>query len=169
VLLSYFRSSIAGDKKLVGSASKPASDEGVGLNLVRACSEAVWTAVAKTLAESENGLAEVFAQELNPAPKFKRLTESQKFLLPILLGGKLAGSQVKFSRFYLIVDPIAAQPDTVITALKTFYTALRKSISATKGGEAAFKIDGEGPCFNACSSINESFKQIEDAIAQAVS
>jgi hypothetical protein len=38
-------------------------------------------------------------------------------------------------------------------------------MSSGKGGEVAFKIDGDGPCFNAYSSIGESFKQIEDAIA----
>jgi hypothetical protein len=38
-------------------------------------------------------------------------------------------------------------------------------MSSGKGGEVAFKIDGDGPCFNAFSSISESFKQIEDAIA----
>jgi hypothetical protein len=89
VLLKYFRHSIVGDKKLGGPVSsqmnktaqstnseKPLNEDGVGLNLVRACSEAVWNAVAKTLAESENGLIEVFAQHLNPSPKFKKLRES---------------------------------------------------------------------------------------------
>jgi len=31
-------------------------------------------------------------------------------------------------------------------------------MSGIKGGEAAFKVDGDGPCFNAYSSINETFK-----------
>ena len=52
------------------------NEDGVGLNLVRACSEAVWIAVAKTLAESESDLTEVFTEYLNPAPKFRKLNES---------------------------------------------------------------------------------------------
>ena len=41
-------------------------------------------------------------------------------------------------------------------------------MQAVKGGEAAFKLDGDGPCFNAFSSIGETFKQIEDALNQAI-
>jgi hypothetical protein len=41
-------------------SEKPLNEDGVGLNLVRACSEAVWTAVAKTLAESDSDLTESF-------------------------------------------------------------------------------------------------------------
>ena len=62
------------------------------------------------------------------------------------------------------MDPHAGSSETVNTALKSFYQLFRKSMSTGKGGEAAFKIDGDGPCFNAYSSINESFKYIEDAI-----
>jgi len=37
-------------------------------------------------------------------------------------------------------------------------------MATIKGGEAAFKTDADGPMFNAYSSINETFKQIEDAL-----
>ena len=49
-----------------------------------------------------------------------------------------------------------------------FQATLRKSFGAIKGGEAAFKPDGDGPAFNAFASINDSFKQIEDAISAAM-
>jgi hypothetical protein len=37
-------------------------------------------------------------------------------------------------------------------------------MQAVKGGEVAFKVDGDGPCFNAYTSIGETFKFIEEAI-----
>ena len=40
-------------------------------------------------------------------------------------------------------------------------------MSTVKGGEAAFKLDSDGTAFNAFSSINETFKHIEDAINQS--
>lgn len=57
-------------------SEKPLGEDGIGLNLVRACSEAMWIAVAKTLAESESELVEVFSEYLNPAPKFRKQNES---------------------------------------------------------------------------------------------
>lgn len=40
-------------------------------------------------------------------------------------------------------------------------------MSAGKGGDAAFRPDGDGPFFNAFTSINDTFKQIEDALNTA--
>lgn len=85
-------------------------------------------------------------------------------MIPLYQGGKLAGSPVRFSKFYLIVEPGLCTPETLNQALKLFQTTLRKSMASVKGGEAAFKVDADGPCFNAFSSINETFKQIEDAL-----
>ena len=87
-----------------------------------------------------------------------------KYLIPLLLGGKAIGSQVKLSKFYLIVDPTLSTPEAIYNTLKVFQTLLKKSMQAVKGGEAAFKMDGDGPCFNAFSSIGETFKQIEDTL-----
>lgn len=42
--------------------------------------------------------------------------------------------------------------------------AFKKGLSATKGGEAAFKLGVDGCYFNANASISESFKMLEDAI-----
>ena len=42
-------------------------------------------------------------------------------------------------------------------------------MASVKGGEAAFKADQDGPIFNAFPSINDSFKQIEDALNAATS
>jgi enolase len=45
-----------------------------------------------------------------------------------------------------------------------FTQSIKKSVSSTKQGEAAFKPGVEGSYFNAFATINESFKAIEDAI-----
>jgi hypothetical protein len=42
---------------------------------------------------------------------------------------------------------------------------LRKAFSSVKAGEAAFKIGSDGSYFNACATIAESYKMMEDAIA----
>lgn len=81
-----------------------------------------------------------------------------RYLIPLIQGGKQAGSQVKFSKFYLIVDPSLCTHDSLAQGLKTFQATLKKAMSGVKGGEAAFKTDQDGPMFNAFSSINETFK-----------
>ena len=91
-----------------------------------------------------------------------------KYLIPLLQGGKQAGSAVKFSKFYLVVTPAAIETENLHRALRVFQATLKKSFTAVKGGEASFRADGDGPAFNAFSSINDTFKQIEDAISAAM-
>lgn len=86
-------------------------------------------------------------------------------MINVLNGGKAAGSSVKFSRFYLIVDGFANAEANLPLAYSKFMTALKKGFSTVKGGEAAFKVGPEGAFFNAFSSIAETFKQFEEAIA----
>jgi len=88
-------------------------------------------------------------------------------MIPLFQGGKQAGSAVRFSKFYLVVDPSLCTHDTLCTALKVFQTSLKKQMASVKGGEAAFKTENDGPIFNAFATINETFKQIEDALNAA--
>lgn len=76
----------------------------------------------------------------------------------MFIGGKQAGSLVRFAKFYLVIDSLFALPESICAALKQFQLALRKQMQAIKGGESVFKPDGDGPCFNAFSSINETLK-----------
>jgi enolase len=90
-----------------------------------------------------------------------------RWMIPLFNGGKAAGSAVKFSKFYLVVDPSLGSAETINATLKQFQINLRKQMASVKGGEAAFKADQGDTMFNAYSSINECFKQIEDALAAA--
>lgn len=112
---------------------------------------------------------DAFRRHLNPAPQYRQedITQSTKYLIPLFQGGKQAGSQVRFAKFFLVIDPLYALPESINACLLKFQTSLRKQLLAVKGGEAAFKPDGDGPCFNAFASINETFKQIEDALNAA--
>ena len=89
-------------------------------------------------------------------------------MIPLLQGGKQIGSSVKFTRFFLLVDPSLAETENLHVALRVFQQALRKSFGAVKGGEAVFKPDSDGPAFNAFSSINETLKQITEAANAAM-
>ena len=64
---------------------------------------------------------------MNSAPTFEAAT-GFKYLVPLFQGGKQAGSAVKFAKFYLVVDPALATPDSLNQALKIFQTTLRKSM-----------------------------------------
>ncbi len=54
-------------KAASGSSTPVKQDEGLGLNLVRACSDAISIAVGKTLSEDYNHPAHVFRTTINPA------------------------------------------------------------------------------------------------------
>jgi len=76
------------------------------------------SAVAKILSESGNHAADVFTNKLNPIPQ--RKTEAMRYMIPLLQGGKQAGSAVKFSKFFLIVDPSLATHESIVQTLKIF-------------------------------------------------
>lgn len=86
-------------------------------------------------------------------------------------GGKAAASQVKFSKFYLVVDAAAqggeaikVDPIRILSFYQKFLVALKKAIHSTKVGEAGFKLGVDGMYFNANANISESFKMVEEAI-----
>jgi len=88
-------------------------------------------------------------------------------------GGKAQlGCTVKFAKFYLIVDCLAAKRQgneglNLHICIQKFITALNKALSVGKSGAAAFKPNEEGSYFNAFPTINETLKQIEEAIVQS--
>ena len=86
-------------------------------------------------------------------------------MINLLAGGKAAGSAVRYSRFYLIIDPYANLEINIPQALLKFLAELKKKFAAAKGGEAAFKIQPDGSYFNAYGSAIDTFKNIEEAIA----
>jgi len=112
--------------------------------------------------------------------RLSQVPRATKLLFTLFNGGKAAGSLVKYSKFYLIVDGNAIQrcnssssPDFVdrtrpnlLQAFQKFTVALKKAVSSGKTGESAFKPNEEGAYFNAFPSGLETLKQIEDAIAQ---
>lgn len=58
-----------------------------------------------------------------------------KLLINVLNGGKILGSTVKFSRFYLIIDGNEASKDVDITeAFIKFTHSIRKTVQNTKTG-----------------------------------
>lgn len=77
-----------------------------GLALIRAISDAVFFAAAQTMADCEVGAAHTIKHELHPNGKLT--LESQmvcsKLLCSVFSGGKENNSNVKFSKFYLIID-----------------------------------------------------------------
>lgn len=88
-------------------------------------------------------------------------------MINVLNGGKAAGSSVKFSKFYLIIDGYANTETNIPQAYSKFLLALKKGFGSVKGGESVFKVGPEGAFFNAFSTIAETFKQLEEAIAQS--
>lgn len=136
-------------------------------NIVRACSEALTYAVAKCFCPHQ--VFAGFTESFYPRDEDVEGHKNTKLLVTVLNGGKATGSQVKFSKFFLIIDSAGASskgidPIEIVSWYQKFLVALRKGFSATKSGEAAFKQGVEGAYFNANGTIVESFKMIEDAI-----
>ena len=61
-------------------------------------------------------------------------------MINLLTGGKAVGSTVRYSRFYLIVDPYLNKDINIPHHVSKFLMELKKKFSAGKGGEAAFKL-----------------------------
>jgi hypothetical protein len=99
-------------------------------NAIRACSEALTFAVAKCFCPHQifNGFTESFYPRDDEESQ-----KNTKMLITVLTGGKTAGSAVKFSRFYLIIDAAGASskgvdPIEIVTWYQKFLLALRKAI-----------------------------------------
>ena len=90
-----------------------------------------------------------------------------KLLMSIFTGGKAGGSQVKFTKFYLIVDGHVNPDMNLVGAFKAFLAALKSKFTTGKGGDSAFKMLPDGSFFNAYSSVNDTLKFIEEAITMS--
>jgi hypothetical protein len=66
-----------------GTSTPAKQEDGLGLNLVRVCSDAISIAVGKTLSEDFNHPAHVFRTTVHPAPN-SHLHQSLKYLIPLL-------------------------------------------------------------------------------------
>lgn len=71
-------------------------------NIVRACSEALLYGTAKCYAPQN--VWEGFSQSFYPRDEEIEGVANTKLMITVFNGGKAAGSVVKFSKFYLIVD-----------------------------------------------------------------
>lgn len=87
ILLNFFRSTMSKSSTPQPSSSKSSLEEGLGLNLVRVCSEAITIAVGKTLGELDPHRAQVFSRQLNPVPNYSQPV-CTKYMIPLFQGGK---------------------------------------------------------------------------------
>lgn len=117
--------------------------------------------------ERGNSFNALYDQIYCKAPNIN-YTKVPKMMFTLLNGGKSLGSKVKFRRIYLIIN-MKAEDTEHFDALQLYYkvhASIKKSLSAGKAGEAAFKPSVKGDYgFNAHENINDSLKVIEDAIA----
>ena len=108
---------------------------------------------------------EGFLESFYPRDEEVEGTRNTKLLVNVLSGGKTTTSLVKFSKFFLIIDAATAKdPYKIMGYYQKFLQALKKSIQATKAGEAGFKAGVDGCFLNGNATIAESFKMLEDAI-----
>jgi hypothetical protein len=71
----------------VSTPGSKSADGGLGLNLVRMCSDAIAFGVGKLLTELKNHPARVYRNQLNPASQYEG-GSNLKFLIPLFQGGK---------------------------------------------------------------------------------
>ena len=76
-----------------------------GFTLIKGVSEAIFLATASCIAERNIGTA--IKENLHPCNVNSFELPETKLMINLLVGGKAAGSAVRYSRFYLIVDPYA--------------------------------------------------------------
>jgi hypothetical protein len=129
---------------------------GPGTNIVKACSEALFFGVVGCF-RNEMVAHKAIRENLHPCVGVDFPTNS-KLLINVLQGGKGVGSQVKYSKFYLIIDGFANPDVHIPNAYAKFMAALKKNFSSIKGGEVAFKVGVDGAFFNAFASIADTFK-----------
>jgi len=98
-------------------------------NIVRACSEALTYAVAKCF--SPHQVYEGFIQSFYPRDEDIDSHRNTKLLVTVFNGGKATGSQVRFSKFFLVLDAASAaskkiDPIEIVGWYQKFLVALRK-------------------------------------------
>ena len=124
------------DKKL-NEFYQRKQEEGVeiGTNVIKAVSEAVISATASCY-EKVNIFKGIHINMFKQEFAAKRDT---KLLINIFNGGKVAGSAVKFAKFYLIIDgsEVSGEVDIGESFVK-FVHNVKKAIQATKAGVRLF-------------------------------
>ena len=106
-------------------ATEASEDEPSRKNIIKACSEALTYAVAKSF--SPVNVYEGFVQSFYPRDEEVEGTKNTKLLVNVFTGGKLAASAVKFSRIYLIIDSATApDPFKIIGYYQKFLLGLKK-------------------------------------------
>lgn len=104
-------------------------------NLVRACSEALLIATAKCYAPTK--LWEGFGQSFYPRDETDGDVNT-KLMLTVFTGGKAAASQVRFSKFYLIIDAVEYTKNEVSPSEQLpmhymkFIAGMKKAFAGTK-------------------------------------
>jgi enolase len=96
----------------------------------------------------------------------KATDRAPSLMFTILNGGKDAGSKVKFTKFFVILNMTVEDEFDPVEIYFKLTAAIEKGVSATKAGLAAFKKGSpDGAYFNAYDNIGECFKMLEEAIA----
>ena len=117
-------------------AAKQAKEEDVGTNVIKVVSEALLLATAACYDRHHIHKAinlSVFKQ--------KFVQKNTKLLINIFNGGKVAGSAVKFAKFYLIVDGSEAKGGVDVTeSFIKFSQSVRKAVQTTKQGVSVFDL-----------------------------
>ena len=132
---------------------------------MKAISEGIYLAVAQCMRKG-NETAHAIRDNLQPLGQesYTMQMPESKLLMTIFTGGKAGGSQVKFSKFYLIVDGHVNPDMNIVAVFKAFVSALKSKFTTGKGGDSAFKTLQDGSFFNAYASVNDTLKFIEEAI-----
>ena len=135
---------------------------------MRAISEALYMAVAQTMRKG-NEVGHSIRDNLQPLGQMSYTIQmpETKLLMTVFTGGKAAGSPVKFSKFYLIIDGNVNTDLNVTGAFKAFLASLKSKFTTGKGGDSAFKVFQDGSFFNAYGSVADTLKFIEEAIGMS--
>jgi len=98
---------------------------------VRACSEALYLAVGNCYipGEPHRGIRQHVL-----SPNCRSGACNTKLLVTLFNGGKALGSNIKLSKFYLLVDTPSADSSVLPACFVKFQVALTKSVSSTKLG-----------------------------------
>jgi hypothetical protein len=141
-----------------GEEAKQTNDQTVGKIVLKVCSEALVHGVAKCF-QNENMFDNYSIFMTGSNVDASRFT---KLMFTVLNGGKSVSSKVKFAKIYLILG--AAPGVSVIESFLKIQKAIVSVINSSKQGANGFKMGADGSYFNACESIPEALKILEDSI-----
>ena len=132
--------------------------QSIGKIVLRVVSEAIVHGVAKCY--QNDNMFDNYSNLLTGSNV--ELSGMTKLMFTVLNGGKSVSSKVKFSKIYLILG--ASKEVSVINSFLKIQKAIVTSINSSKQGTNGFKMGADGSYFNACDSIPEALKILEDAI-----